>query len=94
MIIPSSPSWFQDICGYTPAVSMPLNKVKMLHILDYHGTALELETFLLEFDCLVMVQVDVREAVEDNVITLQTKRRDLMMLLGASLSSKCQFKVT
>ncbi|KAJ4884924.1 F-box family protein [Raphanus sativus] len=84
----------QDICGYTPAVSMPLNNVKVLHILDYHGTALKLKSFLREFDCLLMVQVDIAEAVEDNVITLQTKRRDLMMLLGVSLPSKCQFKVT
>ncbi|KAF3520505.1 hypothetical protein DY000_02061865 [Brassica cretica] len=69
---------------------MPLNQVKMLHILDYHGTALELKTFLQEFHCLVMVQLDITEAVEDSV---QTKR-DLMMLLGASLPSKCQLRVT
>lgn len=80
----------QDLNGYHRSVSMPLNKVKMLHILDYHGTALELKTFLQEFHCLVMVQLDITEAVEDSV---QTKR-DLMMLLGASLPSKCQFRVT
>nr|VDD62429.1 unnamed protein product [Brassica oleracea] len=80
----------QDLNGYPRSVSMPLNKVKMLHILDYHGTALELKTFLQEFHCLVMVQLDITEAVEDSV---QTKR-DLMMLLGASLPSKCQLRVT
>ncbi|CAH8337294.1 unnamed protein product [Eruca vesicaria subsp. sativa] len=80
----------QDLNYYTRSVPMPQNKVKMLHILHYYGTALELKTFLQEFDCLAMVQVHVAEAVEDNV---QTKK-DIMMLLGASLPFKCQFKVT
>lgn len=87
----------QDLNGYTGDVSMPLNKVKVLHILGYRGTAEEvkqLKSFLGEFECLELVQVDVTEAVEDDGKTLLQTKRDLMMLLGASLPSKCQFKVT
>jgi hypothetical protein len=86
----------KDLNGYTGDVSMPLNKVTSLHILGYRGTADEvkqLKSFIGEFECLELVQVDVAEAAEDNGKILQSKR-DLMMLLGVSLPSKCQFKVT
>ncbi|CAA0387563.1 unnamed protein product [Arabidopsis thaliana] len=84
----------KDLNGYTGDVSMPLNKVTSLHILGYRGTADEvkqLKSFIGEFECLELVQVDVAEAAEDNGKILQSKR-DLMMLLGVSLPSKCQFK--
>ncbi|CAL9245270.1 unnamed protein product [Arabidopsis halleri] len=86
----------KDLNGYTGDVSMPLNKVKVLHLLGYRGTADEvkqLKSFLGEFECLELVQVDVTEAAEDDGKILQSKR-DLIMLLGVSLPSKCQFKVT
>ncbi|ESQ44061.1 hypothetical protein EUTSA_v10005988mg [Eutrema salsugineum] len=86
----------QVLNGFTSDVSMPLNKVKALHIPSYRGTAEELKqlkSFLGEFECLEWVQVDVAEAAEDDSITLQTKR-DLIMPLAVSLPSKCYFKVT
>ncbi|XP_023638843.1 F-box/LRR-repeat protein At3g60040 isoform X1 [Capsella rubella] len=86
----------KDLNRYTGDVSMPPNKVKVLHILGYRGTSDELKqlkSFLGEFKCLELVQVDVAIAAEDDGIMLQTKR-DLMMLLGVSLPSKCHFKVT
>ncbi|CAD5326314.1 unnamed protein product [Arabidopsis thaliana] len=89
-----SPDSVHDLNGYTGDVSMPLNKVTSLHILGYRGTADEvkqLKSFIGEFECLELVQVDVAEAAEDNGKILQSKR-DLMMLLGVSLPSKCQFK--
>ncbi|XP_019101721.1 PREDICTED: F-box/LRR-repeat protein At3g60040-like [Camelina sativa] len=82
----------KDLNGYTGDVSMPPNKVKVLHILGYRGTADELKllkSFLGEFKCLELVQVDVANAAEDDGIILQIKRE----LLGVSLPSKCQFKV-
>ncbi|ESQ50588.1 hypothetical protein EUTSA_v10022726mg [Eutrema salsugineum] len=79
--------------GYTGNVSMPLNKVKALHIPGYRGTAEELKSFLGEFKCIERVQVDVAEAAEDDNIILQTKR-DLIMLLAVSLPSNCYSKVT
>ncbi|KAG7564092.1 Transferase [Arabidopsis suecica] len=53
----------KDFYGYTGHVSMPLNQVKVLHVLGYCGTAEEmkhLKSFLKEFECIELVQVDVK----------------------------------
>ncbi|KAG7559280.1 Leucine-rich repeat 2 [Arabidopsis thaliana x Arabidopsis arenosa] len=84
----------KDFYGYTGHVSMPLNQVKVLHVLGYCGTAEELKhlkSFLKEFECIELVQVDVK-GKDYSIISQATK--DLMMLPGVSVSSKCQVKVT
>ncbi|KAG7561504.1 F-box domain [Arabidopsis thaliana x Arabidopsis arenosa] len=87
----------QDLNGYTGDVFMPLNHLKVLHILGYRGTSQELKhlrSFLGKTECLELLQVNVKEAVvDDDIIILKTKK-ELMMLLGTSVSPKCQIKVT
>ncbi|ESQ56130.1 hypothetical protein EUTSA_v10025492mg [Eutrema salsugineum] len=84
----------QDLNAYTDDVSLPPNQMKVLHILGYRRTAQELEqlkSLLTEFECIEFVQVDVSE--EDDGIILQATK-DLMMLPGVSVSSKCHIKIT
>ncbi|ESQ44060.1 hypothetical protein EUTSA_v10006004mg [Eutrema salsugineum] len=50
----------QDLNGYPGVVSMPPNKVKVLHVLGYQGTVEELKhlkSLVGEFQCLTLVQV-------------------------------------
>lgn len=85
---------FQDLEGYTSVICMPLNKVKVLRVLGYRGTAQELKqlkSFLWNFECLELVQVDVTEA-DDGMLLKATQ--DLKRLAGVSVSSKCHIKAT
>ncbi|EFH54572.1 hypothetical protein ARALYDRAFT_324460 [Arabidopsis lyrata subsp. lyrata] len=83
----------QGLNGYTGDVFMPLNHLKVLHILGYGGTSQELKhlrSFLGKTECLV----NVKEAVVDNDIIILKTKKELMMLLDTSVSPKCQIKVT
>lgn len=83
----------QGLDGYIGDVTMSPYQVKVLHVLGYRGTADEfkqLKSFLGEFECLELVQVDVTE--EDDGIIMQATN-DLMTLPGSSVSSKCHVKV-
>lgn len=51
-----------------------------------------LKNLLGKTKCVELLQIDIAETVVDDVIVLKTKR-DLMMLLGVSVSSKCRIKV-
>ncbi|CAH2063455.1 unnamed protein product [Thlaspi arvense] len=85
----------QDLNGYTGDATIPLFKVKMLHVLGYGGTAQELQhlkSFLVGSECLELVRVEIPECVEvDNGKLLQTLG-DLMAVVGAA-ASKCKAEV-
>ncbi|KAL1194493.1 F-box/LRR-repeat protein [Cardamine amara subsp. amara] len=84
----------KDLNGYTCDISMPLNQVKVLHVLGYRATSKELKhlkRFLREIVCIEVVQVDILE--DDDGKVLQATN-DLLMLPGVSVSSKCNVKVT
>ncbi|CAA7024408.1 unnamed protein product [Microthlaspi erraticum] len=84
----------EDLDGYTSVICMPLNNVKVLSVLGYRGTAQEfkqLKSFLWNFECLELLQVDVTED-DDGMLLKATE--DLERLCGASVSSKCHIKAT
>lgn len=87
----------QGLDGYTGHVTMRPFQVKVLHVLGYERSAKELEqlkSFLGGTESLEVVRVEIAHyVVVDNGKILQTYR-DLMTLLGVSVSSKCQIKVT
>lgn len=86
----------QGLDGYTCDVTMHPYQVKVLRVLGYQGTAQDLEhlkSFLRKSECLVLVQVEVAQSVVvDDAVSAQIFR-DLMTLLGVSLSSKCKIEL-
>ncbi|KFK35196.1 hypothetical protein AALP_AA5G252800 [Arabis alpina] len=87
----------QDLNGYTTDVYIPLNQVKVLHVLGYRGTTHELErlkSFTRGRKCLKLVRVEIAQGiVVDDGKVLQI-HRGLMTLLGVSVSSKCKIEVS
>ncbi|XP_023638528.1 F-box/LRR-repeat protein At3g60040 [Capsella rubella] len=81
----------QGLDGNICDVTLRPYQVKVLHVLGYGGAAKELEqlkSFLGKTECLELVQVEV---VDDGIISQTYK--DLMTLVGVSVSPKCQIKV-
>ncbi|VYS59045.1 unnamed protein product [Arabidopsis thaliana] len=65
----------KDLNGYTGDFSMPLNQVRVLHVLAYCGTAEELKhlkSFLEDFEHIELVHVDI-EGKDTSIISQATK---------------------